>query len=58
MNKKRGNVILDGSDRIFSMSYVKIYILESSTYSVITGNSVSKEMEHIKERIAYFTYFK
>ena len=33
-------------------------ILEFSTYSFITGKSVFKEIEHIKERIADFGDFK
>ena len=50
LKKKRIFFILYGSDIIVSMLYIKIYIFESSTYSFITGISVSKEMEHIKER--------
>ena len=57
-NRKRVNVILDGSDRIVSMLYIKTYILESRTYSFITGKSVSKEMEHIKGIIADSVAFK
>ena len=49
---------MDGSDRIVSMLYIKKDILASSTYYFITGKSVSKEMEHIKERIADFIDFK
>ena len=49
---------MDGSDSIVSVLYIKIDIIESSTYSLITGKSVLKDIEHIKERIAYFRYFK
>ena len=45
---------MDGSDRIVSMLYISKDILTFRTYYFITGKSVSKEMEHIKERIAYF----
>ena len=48
MSKKKGNVVIDGSYRIMSMLYIKKYILASSTYSVITGKSVSKEMEILR----------
>ena len=40
---------MDKSDRIVSMLYIKEDILASRPYSFITGKSVSKEMEHIKE---------
>ena len=43
---------MDGSDIIVSMVYIKKYILASSTYSFITGKSVSKKNEHIKESIS------
>ena len=43
---------MDGSDRIVSMLYIRKDILELRTYHFITGKSVSKDMEHIKERIA------
>ena len=49
---------MDGSDRIFSMLYIKKDILESSTYSFITGKSVLKQIEHIKERISDSGAFK
>ena len=49
---------MDGSYRIVSMVYSKKDIISSSTYSFITGNSVSKENEHIKESIADFETFK
>ena len=45
---KLERLCMDGSDRIVSMLYIKKYILALSTYSFITGNSVSKENEHIK----------
>ena len=47
-----------GSDRIVSVLYIKKYILASRTYNFITGKSVSKDMEHIKEIIADFGAFK
>ena len=40
------------------MLYINKYILASITYSLITGKSASKEMEHIKHKIADFGYFK
>ena len=46
--QKKGNVVIDGSYRIMSMLYIKKYILASSTYSFITGKSVSKEMEILR----------
>ena len=55
---KKGEMCMDGSDRIVSMIYIKKYILVFRTYSFITRKSVSKEMEHIKERIADFRDFK
>ena len=58
IEQKRGKVILDGSDRIVSMIYIDKDIISLSTYYFITGKSVSKDMEHIKERIADFTSFK
>ena len=45
-------VCMDGSYRIVSMVYIKKDIIEFITYSFITGKSVSKENEHIKESIA------
>ena len=56
--KKWKEVIMGGSDRIVSMLYIKKYILALSTYYFITGRSVSKVIENIKERIADFRYFK
>ena len=58
IEQKKGKVILDGSDRIVSMIYIEKDIIASSTYYFITGKPVSKDMEHIKERIADFTSFK
>ena len=49
---------MDGSDSIVSTVYIKKDVLASSTYSFITGKSVSKENEHIKESIADFGSFK
>ena len=49
---------MDGSDRILSMLYIRKDILAVRTYYLITGKSVSKYMEHIKERIADFWAFK
>ena len=49
---------MDGSERIVSMLYIKKDILASSRYTFITRKSVSKEMEHIKERIADFRAFR
>ena len=46
------------SDRIVPMLYIKKDILASRTYYFITRKSVSKEMKHIKERIADFGAFK
>ena len=49
---------MDGSDRILSMLYIMKDITSLRTYYFITGKSVSKEMEQIKERIAIFGDFK
>ena len=49
---------MDGSDRIVSMIYIRKEILSVRTYCLITGKSISKDMEHIKERIADFGAFK
>ena len=49
---------MDGSDRIVSMLYIKEDIFASSSYYFITGTSVLKDIEHKKERIADFGYFK
>ena len=49
---------MNGSDRIVSMLYIKKDIIASITYSFCTRKSVSKFIENIKERIAYFTVFK
>ena len=56
--KKRKKTIMDGSDRILSMLYIRKDILAVRTHYLITGKSVSKYMEHIKERIADFRDFK
>ena len=49
---------MDRSDRILSMLYIRKDILAVRTYYFITDNSLSKDMEHIKERIAYLGAFK
>ena len=49
---------MDGPDRIVSMLYIRKEILAVRTYYFITGKSVSKDMEHIKERIADLRAFK
>ena len=49
---------MDGSDRIVSMIYIRKDILSARTHYFITGKSISKDMEHIKERIADFGAFK
>ena len=49
---------MDRSDRILSMLYIRKDILAVRTYYFITDNSLSKYMEHIKERIAYLGAFK
>ena len=49
---------MDGSDRIVSMVYIIKDILSVITYCYITGMSISKYMEHIKERIADLVAFK
>ena len=49
---------MDGSDRIVSMIYIRKDILSVRTYFFIIGKSTSKDMEHIKERIADFGAFK
>ena len=47
-----------GSDRILSMIYIRKDILSVRIYCFITGKSISKDMEHIKEIIADFEAFK
>ena len=49
---------MDGSDRIVSMIYIRKDVLSVRTHSFITGKSISKDMEHIKEIIANFGAFK
>ena len=56
--QKRGGKSMDISDRIVSMLYIRKEILALITYYFITGNSVSKYTEHIKEIIADFGAFK
>ena len=51
-------MIMYGSDSIVSMLYIKKDILASITNYFITGKSVSKDIEHIKDIIVYFRYFK
>ena len=43
---------------IVSIIYIRKEILSVRTYYFITGKSISKDMEHIKERIADFGAFK
>ena len=49
---------MEGSDRIASMLYIRKDILALWAYYFITEGSVSKEMEHIKKRIADFGSLK
>ena len=49
---------MNGSDRIVSVLYIKKYIIVSRNYSFCTGKPSSKDIEHIKERITDFVYFK
>ena len=49
---------MGGSDRIVSMLYIIKHILTLITYYFITGESVSKDMGHIKERIDDLGAFK
>ena len=49
---------MDVSDRIVFMVYIRNDILSVRTYCFIRGKSISKDMEHIKERIADFISFK
>ena len=49
---------MDRSDRIFSMIYIRKDILSVRTHSYIAGKSISKDMEHIHERIADLGAFK
>ena len=51
-------ISMDGSDRIMSMLYIRKYILAVRTYYFNTGMSLSKDMEHIKERIVDFGALK
>ena len=56
--KKSKRISMNGSDMIVSMMYIRKDILAVRTYFFITGKSISKDMEHIKERIADFRNFK
>ena len=56
--KKWGEIGMYGSDSIVSILYIRKDILALRTYYFITEKLVSKEMEHIKERIANFGAFK
>ena len=49
---------MDGSDRIMSMIYIRKDILAVRTYCFNTGKSISKDMEHIQDRISGFGAFK
>ena len=49
---------MDGSDRIFPWYILKKDVLAWSTYSFITGKSVSKENKFIKDSIADLGDFK
>ena len=49
---------MDRSNSIVSMIYIRKDILSVGTYYFIIGKSISKYMEHIKERIADFGAFK
>ena len=49
---------MDGSYRIVFMLYIIKYILAVRTYYLITGKSLSTDMECIKGRIADFGAFK
>ena len=49
---------MNRSDSIVSMLYIKREIITSSTYSLCTGDSVSKDIEIIKEILAEFKVFK
>ena len=46
-----------GSDSIVFIIYIRKDILSVRTHSFITGKSISKDMEHINERIADFGAF-
>ena len=49
---------MDGSDMLVSIIYISKDILLVITYCFIKGKSISKDMEHIKERISDFGAFK
>ena len=49
---------MDGLDRIVSMIYMRKEVLSVRPYCFITGKSISKDTEHIKERIAYSGAYK
>ena len=49
---------MDVSDINVPMIYIRKDILAFRTYRFVTGNSVSKDMGHINERIADFGAFK
>ena len=51
-------ISIDGSYSIVSMLYISKDVLAVITYYFITGKSLSKDMEHIKERISDFGAFK
>ena len=45
-NKKGGGIRMNGSYRIVSVLYIRKGILEVRTYCIITGKSLSKDMEY------------
>ena len=49
---------MDVSDMIVSMLHIKKYVLALIAYYFITRKSVSKEIEHNKERKYDFRVFK
>ena len=55
--KGKKNIWMDQMG-FFSMIYIRKDILSVRTHYFITGKSISKYMEHIKERIADFGDFK
>ena len=57
-HKKRKRKDMDGLDRIVYMIHIRKETLSVRTYCFITGKSISKYMEHIKERIADVRDFK
>ena len=56
--EKKGEMLLCMYQIVLFQFYIIKNILASITYSIIIGESLSKDMVYIKERIADLKYFK